>query len=126
MLSRTSHVNKLLVKNVVFSSILQIGDSTYVDSTSHALAVLQEDSDFSAEDEDDFSLHPIFNYRSPIPVISEKFTMITTHLSPKICVNNIEILAVSTSSLVQIGNAQHVRKSNRLNNMTKFFIAEDE
>lgn len=120
MLRRTSHVKSLTVNNVVFSSTLQIGDSQFIDSTSHAIAILQERNHFSPLEDDDFRLHPVFYYRSPCPVIYEDIKMATINNNPKINVCNLDILAVSTSSLIHIGNTGHIRMSNRLKNLLKY------
>ena len=120
MLRRTSHVKLLTVNNVVFSSTLQIGDSQFVDSTSHAIAILQEHNHFSPLNEDEFNLHPVFYYQSPCPVIYEDVKMDTINDNPKINVRTLDILAASTSSLIHIGNSDHIRMSNRLKNLLKY------
>ncbi|MGM9927230.1 MAG: spore germination protein GerPE [Bacillus sp. (in: firmicutes)] len=116
MLSRTSHVKQITIKSVVFSSNLQIGDTKYIDAASAVLAMQVPEKEFIG-DSLRYEDYPVFNFRSPLPVLFEDFPMVTFNHHPRINVDEINIIGVSTSAIVAIGNTDHVRSSTRVLNI---------
>lgn len=113
MLSRTSIVDHLKVDTLIFSSVIEIGDSTFIQGFSRALAV-QREADIFFGNEGNFESFFAFNKDIPFPLIDEPFSMHINNLSPTIKVNNIDINGVSTSGVIHIGNSQHISMEARV------------
>lgn len=115
MLSRTSHVKRTIVRNVASGANFQIGDAHYIDSTADILGALVNSNIFitsSLVDEMDEDTN--FSYKAPCPSIDENLKMTRFNVIPKICVNNINIIAVSAASVFQIGNTDHIRMASSI------------
>ena len=110
MICRTSHVKRTIVRNIASSSNFHIGDAHYIDSTADILGALVNSNTFITSslveelDEDTY-----YSYKAPCPSIDENITMTRDNMVPKICVNNINVIAVSAASVFQIGNTDHIR-----------------
>lgn len=107
MLSRTSIVDRIKVDTIIFSSVFEIGDSTYIQGFSRALAVHRESDTFYGK-EGNFDSYYAFTKPIPFPPIEEPLSMYVHNLCPAVKVQNIDILGVSSSSVIQIGSSQHV------------------
>ncbi|KAB8139191.1 spore germination protein GerPE [Gracilibacillus oryzae] len=104
---RTTRVKGIKVIGLSDSSIINIGDSKYIEPTLEALAVQKEGSS-PPDDEFPFEQYRIFqsdNYFHPYP-----FQIIQEHIhhDDTIDVPAIEITAISSSSIVQLGNTDTV------------------
>lgn len=66
MWRRNSFVQRIHVKSIEFSSVLEIGDSIQSVATSNVIAVQKEEEIF-LENESDFQQFPIFSEPIPIP-----------------------------------------------------------
>jgi spore germination protein PE len=106
-------VTSLEVYALSFGSTLQIGDSTYINGLTRAIAV-QRDADIFFGDEGDFSKYPIFSEPIPFLPIEEELTYESHNYNPNIKVNNIHVLGISTSSALHIGNTEHVSLESRV------------
>ncbi|MBP2241118.1 spore germination protein PE [Cytobacillus eiseniae] len=113
MLQRTSIVNHLKVETISFSSFLEIGDSSYIQGFSRAIAV-QREAEIFFGNEAQFQSYSIFKESIPLPPITEVITMNTIQLKPAIKVNTIDILGVSSSSVFHVGNSKHVQLESRV------------
>jgi spore germination protein PE len=114
MLKRTSYVDSLKVDSLQFSSIIQLGDSSYIQGGNRALAVQREEEIFFGQ-EGDFNQHPVFSQPLPFAPFTERFAMETIHEpTARIKVGNIDILGVSSSSLVHIGSSKCVQMEARV------------
>lgn len=113
MFQRTSKVKTLTTKSILFSSTLQIGDCSYIDSTTDNLAI-QRRSEVIYEREDEFSDYKIFFKPKTFPIINESLQVSFHNPCPFIEVEHIRILGISTSSITNIGNVGHVRMSSRI------------
>ncbi|USK60695.1 spore germination protein GerPE [Peribacillus asahii] len=113
MFGRISKTKSLRVTSIIFSSTLQLGDCSYIDGTSHAIAV-QRRSEILYKRDDQFSDYKIFSQPSIFPVISEQLQMRVNNLCPFIETGNIIINAMSTSSIATIGNVGHIRMTSRI------------
>lgn len=113
MITRTSVVNSLQVDSISFSSIIQIGDSSYIQGSSRAIAVQREKELFFGN-EGDFNSYPIF--LKPIHVIpmNESISIQTQNLKPMIKVNHINIIGISASSVFQIGSNESINMESRV------------
>jgi spore germination protein PE len=112
-MKRTSIVQFFHGKEVIFSSVLQIGDSQKITSRSQVLAVQRQyELFFGKEGESSF---PIFT--KPIPKIQSddrNISLQTLHQSPVISVRSIRVLAVSSSGVVHIGSTSTVDAEARI------------
>jgi len=113
MLQRTSYVDKINVKIVSFSSILQIGDSCIINSFNRALAVQRETEIFYGN-EGSFSAHSVFYEPIPLPEIYEPFISKTHNPKPLIKVPTIDIIGISSSSILHVGNSRHISMEARV------------
>ncbi|USK56606.1 spore germination protein GerPE [Cytobacillus solani] len=116
MLQRTSVVNYLKVETLSFSSILEIGDSTYTQGFSRAIAIQREAEAFFGY-EADFKSYSTFTDPIPIPPITETISINTLQLNPIIKVQKIDVIGVSSSSILQIGNAKHISMESRVDHI---------
>ncbi|WML32114.1 spore germination protein GerPE [Neobacillus sp. OS1-32] len=113
MLGRTSVVDKAKVFIVSYSSIFQIGDSHYIYKLSRALAV-QREAEIFLGDEGNFAAFQTFTRPISPPPIDESISIAHHHLSPIIKVNNINIIGISSASMLNIGNSHHVAMEARI------------
>jgi spore germination protein PE len=116
MLQRTSIINYLRVDTVSFSSILEIGDSTFTQGISRAIAVQREAESFLGN-EADFSSYSTFSDPIPLTPITESLPMYTQQLNPIIKVQNIDVIGVSAASILQIGSSKHISMESRVDHI---------
>lgn len=111
---RTSYVNSIQVDTVAFSSIIQLGDSSSIQGFSRALAV-QREAELFFGNEGNFSLYPVFSEPILMPPITENLSVeMNNTFSSCIKVNDINIIGISSSSLLHIGNSQNVQMELRI------------
>ncbi|MET1177594.1 spore germination protein GerPE [Peribacillus simplex] len=108
-----SKVKSISTQTILFSSTMQIGDCSYIDGKSFALAIQKKSETFDSVDvhfEDyDIFKKPIYIPRSNEPVISR-----FSNPNPFIRVGNVDIIGVSSSSVVGVGNVGHARMESRV------------
>lgn len=124
MLSRYSQVQTLKIKSVIISSIIQIGDSRIINSLSRALAVQRETEIFLGQ-EGDYSKYSIFSEPIPLPGIEEDIVFQRMNLSPCIRVPHIDVIGVSSSSVIHIGNSEHVSMEARVKHIRQLENGEE-
>lgn len=124
MLSRTSRVKQLNVTTLVFSSSVQIGDTQYIDARAQALAT-QEPVKIYRGDPEHFENYEVFNLRTPLPIIFEKVSMTQINKQPNIYVDVIDVIGVSSSSTLAIGNVDHTLLSSRILNIRRLIERDD-
>lgn len=121
MLSRTSHVETVSLKSVLFSSVFQIGDTSFIDGSTKALAV-QREKDIFFGTEGNFNDYPVFSYPTVFIPINENMILMKNNRNPLIKVRNIDVLAVSFSSILGIGNTNSVRMQSRIKHIRQLDI----
>lgn len=112
MQQRISIVDKLNILSVIFSSVLEIGDSNSILPYSRALAVQREHEIFYGG-EGNFD-NPIFYEPVPRPVINERITFTKINESPHIHVHSVTIFGISTSSIAHIGSTNLIQGEARV------------
>ncbi|MGJ7919532.1 spore germination protein GerPE [Neobacillus sp. LXY-4] len=114
MLKRTSFVDSIKVDSVLFSSIIQLGDSTYIQGGNRAIAVQRQQEIFWGQ-EGNFRQFRVFSEPIPLPLITESFAMQIVN-PPVVCikVRNIDIIGVSSSSIVHVGNNKSIQMEARI------------
>ncbi|MFD9624753.1 spore germination protein GerPE [Peribacillus muralis] len=113
MFSRISKVKSLLSDTVSFCSTMQIGDTSYIDGYALALAVQKKSETFGAVDIQ-FRDYDIFKRPIYIPRLYEPVNTIFSNPNPFIHVGNIDIIGISSSSVVGVGNVGHIRMESRV------------
>lgn len=124
MLSRTSRVKQINVKTLIFGSNLQIGDTQYIDAKAQALAT-QEPVRVYSGDPEHFADYAIFNLRTPLPIIFEKVYMTQMNKQPNIQVDVIDVIGISSSSILAVGNVDHTLLSSRILNIRRLTERDD-
>lgn len=113
MLQRTSIVDSININAVSFSSIVEIGDATYFQSLSRALAV-QRQKNLYYGTEGYYESYPIYSEPIPLSPITEYIETHFENIKPIIKVNHINITGVSSASLLQIGSCRHLYSEARI------------
>jgi len=113
MLQRTSVVDHLRLNIASFSSTIEFGDISYYQAFSRALAVQREKKIFFGG-EGSFDQYPIFSEPIPIPPITENINIMYHQVKPIIKVKNLDITAVSASSLLQVGSTRNIYAETRV------------
>ncbi|MBT2669533.1 spore germination protein GerPE [Streptomyces sp. ISL-14] len=113
MFSRISKVKSLSSKSLIFSSTMQIGDCSYIDGNSFALAIQKKSETFHSVDVH-FEDYDIFKKPFYIPRLNEPVISSFSNPNPFIRVGNINIIGISSSSVVGAGNVGHARMESRV------------
>jgi len=113
MLTRISSVDHFKNRIVSFSSVVQLGDSCILNGFSRALAV-QREAEIFLGNEGNFPTYSIFRMPLQLPPINESISFIRHNRTPIIKANNIDITALSNSSIVHIGNTKHASMEVRI------------
>lgn len=112
MLKRTSKVNSLKVRIAGLNSVIQIGDSSRINGFARVIAI-QRQKELFFTNEASFESYPFFSYSLPLPAIYEPITIRSTSLNPLIKVGNIDIIGISSGSVVHIGSTEHFQAESR-------------
>lgn len=113
MLQRTSSVDQININTMSFSSVFEIGDSSFLKGFSRAIAAHRAVEYFHGR-EGSFAAYPIFSEPIPILPIEENVSIETTQLNPVIKVQNIDVIGVSAASIIHIGSSQHLSMEARV------------
>ncbi|MFE4349219.1 spore germination protein GerPE [Peribacillus butanolivorans] len=125
MFSRISKVKSISSKTLTFSSTMQIGDCSYIDGNSQALAIQKKSDNFQPQ-EFQFSDFSIFNRPLYIPRIDEPFLPQFSNPNPFIRVGNVRIIGISSSSVVGVGNVGHIRMESRVHHIRQIQKKNEE
>ncbi|OIK14086.1 spore germination protein GerPE [Bacillus sp. MUM 13] len=118
MFSRISKVDSITGKSLIFSSVLQIGDARYIDGVSEVLAV-QRDVKYNYGNEEDYSTYRVFGYPSVYLPIDEQISIKTINTSPFIKVGRLDFIGATVSSVISIGNTDHIRMKSRIKHIRR-------
>ncbi|MBV7508563.1 spore germination protein GerPE [Bacillus sp. sid0103] len=113
MLQRTSCVDSINIKIVSFASTVQLGDSCIINGLSKALAD-QRETELFYGNEGNFLPYRVFSEPIPFQPITEPFTYSRQNPNPLIRVSKIDIIGISSSSLLHVGNSGHVSMEARV------------
>lgn len=119
MISRYSNVNTAYVNSVGISSVFNIGDSTEITPSVKVLAVQREEERYDGT-EGDLSQYEIFEEEIPQPIFYEQITTNFFHKNPKITVHTINITAISSSAVFQIGSTKDIVCETRTKHIRHF------
>lgn len=104
---------------------MQIGDCSYIDGNSQALAIQKKSDNFQPQ-EFQFSDFSIFKRPLYIPRIDEPFLPQFSNPNPFIRVGNVRIIGISSSSVVSVGNVGHVRMESRVHHIRQIQKKNEE
>ncbi|MBP1156198.1 MULTISPECIES: spore germination protein GerPE [unclassified Paenibacillus] len=110
---RTSVVNRVMIYSIGYASFFNVGDIGDFSPVTFALAVQREIPVFYGN-EGNLRSYPLFTSPIPLPKGESGARMTVNHAVPVIRVNDVEVLAVSTSSIVQIGSIKSIRAESRI------------
>ncbi|SMQ66525.1 spore germination protein PE [Bacillus sp. OV166] len=113
MLQRTSCVDTINIKIVSFASTVQLGDSCIINGLSRALAV-QRETDVFYGNEGNLSPYRVYSEPIPFQPIDEPFSYARQNPNPLIRVGKIDIIAISSASILHVGNSRHVSMETRI------------
>jgi spore germination protein PE len=112
MISRFSIVKTAYVNSIGLSSVFQIGDSMEITPSIKVLAVQREEERHYGT-EGELSQYLVFEEEIPQPILYEQLTTNFFHENPKIKVDAIKIISISSSSVFQIGSTKNIVSENR-------------
>jgi spore germination protein PE len=122
---RTSSVDSIQINSVSLSSIVEVGDTSIIQSFSRALAIQREQELFFGN-EGNFSAYSIFSEKLPFNPITEPLSLqIDNQASPVIKVKNINLIGVSSSSIVQIGSSRMIQMETRIKHIRHLMDDKD-
>ncbi|MBD0382436.1 spore germination protein GerPE [Paenibacillus sedimenti] len=118
-MARLSIVGNVYINDVSSSSTVHIGDHVSTTLRSRALAVQREVPYFYGN-EGNFDVYPFYRRPFPVPQPPEPFTMSVDNWGSVIRVGGIRIIAVSSSSLLQVGSNCDSRSETRIKHFRQF------
>jgi spore germination protein PE len=92
---------------------------------SRALAVQREAEEFYGN-EGNFSSYTVFTKPIPLPPITEEISIITHNDNPIIKVNKIDIIGISSSSILHVGNTRNVSMEVRVKHIRQELLEGHE
>lgn len=121
---RTSQVGFINVISVANASIVQVGDRGSTHARLSALAVQRKEDHWTAG-EAYFESHDIFSRPWPILRVpafeaGQVLQARTCHVSPRISVGCVNVIAISSSSSLHIGNSRSVIGEARVKHIRQF------
>ncbi|KQX60783.1 MULTISPECIES: spore germination protein GerPE [unclassified Paenibacillus] len=116
---RLSIVGNVYINDLSSSSIMHVGDNINTALKTRVFAV-QREVPFYYGNEGSFKAYPFYQRPFPIPQPHEPFTMCVDNLGSFIRVQNIRILGVSSSSILQIGCNRITSGETRIKNIRQF------
>ena len=111
-MKRISVVDQLSINSLSHSSIIEIGDVHQTKLTSKAIALQKEGQTFAGELK--FQDYPIFSRTANNPKSTPLFSKRTFYHEPYIYLQNIKVTAISMSSMVQMGQLNHLEAESRI------------
>ncbi|MEC5423658.1 spore germination protein GerPE [Virgibacillus sp. C22-A2] len=120
MQKRTAAVNNITANSIGFSSIFNIGDTAATNQKSRAIAVQQQGAVFHKAEEPQFDDYSLFKRRANWPKQASRATSATFHHSDVIHVNQVSLIGVSSSSVLQVGSINKIVTESRIKHFRKF------
>lgn len=121
-MKRISVVKAVNIKSVSNSSLFQAGDNLVVAPYSRVFAVQREIPTYIGN-EGNFN-YPVFTAPVPVPFLDEQVQIAVRNANPLIEVGFLDIIGVSTSSVVQIGSNRAIQAENRTKHIRQLLPRE--
>lgn len=121
---RTAQVGFVNVISLASASIVQVGDRGSTHARLSALAVQRKEDHWTAG-EAYFESHDIFSrpwpiLRDPAYESGQVLQAVSCHVSPRISVGCVSVIAISSSSSLHIGNSRSVLGEARVKHIRQF------
>lgn len=116
MWKRNSMVETIHITNILFSSILEIGDTAQTRGFSRALADQRREEIFFGK-EGNFGAYSIFSESTLMPILPELPKIQKYQALPNIRVRSIRIKGLSASAITQIGSTHNVYMDSRVHHI---------
>lgn len=116
---RLSIVGNVYISGLSLSSIMHVGDNINTTLKTRVFAV-QREVPFYYGNEGSFKAYPFYQRPFPIPQPPEPFTKSVDNLGSFIRVQNIRILGVSSSAVLQIGCNRITSAETHVKNIRQF------
>ncbi|WP_455661453.1 spore germination protein GerPE [Pradoshia sp.] len=116
MWEKTSIVNNIHISIVSRGATFEIGEICYHHSVDNVLAYQREQELFFGN-EGTFGDYKVFYSEPVFDPVYEPIQMSFINVNPYIYVGDIRSQAVSSSSILQIGNSRHMRNESRVMNV---------
>lgn len=111
-MDRISAVRTISINEVGLGSIFMAGDCVVVKPRSKALAIQRQTSSYFGN-EGSFQANPIFSRPIPLPSPSDDVQCTGTNLSGYIHVVAVNIISISSSSVLQTGSNERIDTESR-------------
>jgi len=122
LVKRTSNVQLINTVSAINASFINIGDTHEACPETRAIALQKEGETFQGELE--FEDYSIFSQKKNLPKTKPKVIKHTINHQPNIYVQNVNVIALSSSSIMQVGNLNHISAESRILHI-RYVIAED-
>lgn len=117
---RTSLVKEVKINSVASSSFLQAGDTERIQCSSAVLAIQRQSTKYGTF-ELTFNKYDIFSQEVFTPLCPEVKIKESFHANPFIKVGKIDILGVSSSSIIHLGSVHKMSLQSRVMHIRNFF-----
>ncbi|WP_416148233.1 spore germination protein GerPE [Salipaludibacillus sp. HK11] len=124
MYKRTSIVKTIKVRDVLSNSIFEVGDTRHITPRTKVLAVQRKYEQFYS-DEGNLDAFPIFTKPLPEPTINRSVNFNKYNESFIINVNHIDVISVSTSSVLHIGSTETINAEARIKHIRQLLNDSD-
>ncbi|EXX85775.1 spore gernimation protein [Paenibacillus darwinianus] len=111
-MTRLSLVGTVKIRTILFSAIFQAGDNLVIAPSSSVFAVQREVPTYLGN-EGNFN-DPLFTAPIPRPIQDEQVQVSIRNVKPLIQVGSLDIIGVSTASVVQIGSNRLIQAESRM------------
>lgn len=119
MAIRIASVNQIRVNSVSFSGILSIGDTETTKQVSRGIALQKEGAYFTRKDQLFFEDYSLFKMEPDLPMLKSPVQMKTYQHNKEIHVQRVDVVGVTTSSVMQIGSLRHIEATAWLKHFRK-------
>jgi spore germination protein PE len=118
---RTSVVNKIDVNVILLGSVIEIGDTDFVEPNAEVFAIQREYPIFYGN-EGSYDTYATFRIPLLKANIYESITASHYHENPFIKVNLLNVVGVSAGAYVQIGSTKTINAEGRVANVRHYFF----
>jgi spore germination protein PE len=122
MIPRTSDVNHIHIRSVLFSSIVNVGDTVEHTAFSRAIAIQKYEPEFNTALSNliDYPKYQIFTMVRPPAIPPKEVVMESYHDPAFIKVNSIDIFGISTAAMLHIGGIQNIDLESRVKHVRDY------
>jgi spore germination protein PE len=122
-------VNEIKLNSLTSASVLQSGDTEKIESYSAVIAVQRESTFFGTFDLH-FKDYDLFEQKVLVPVCPSVKVKKTFNANPFIQVGKVDIIGVSSSSVLHIGSVQKITLQSRVKHIRNYmknpFLSDEE